>query len=132
MQKLWELDGKYAQAVENGTKETVLFADRFPFRHLTESYGIKYYAAFEGCSAESEISFETVLHLKKHLEEEELTCVIVTESPNEGILKSIINETLNIKVLTLDSMQSVTEKELEKISYLSVMEKNLSVIKEAL
>lgn len=132
LDELKKLDEEYEDAVNSSEKNTIVVADRFPFRHLTESYGINYYAAFEGCSAESEISFETVLHLKKHIEEEGLSCMIVTESPNEGILKSIINETENIKVLTLDSMQSVTEEELEKTDYLSVMRNNLSVLKEAL
>lgn len=132
IKKLKALDEEYKNIVNVSEKNTILVADRFPFRHLTEDYGINYYAAFEGCSAESEISFETVLHLKKHIEEENLNCIIVTESPNEGILKSILNETENIKVLTLDSMQSVTADKLGKTSYLSVMESNLSVLKEAL
>lgn len=59
------LDAEYKAAVKSAKKNTVLFGDRFPFRYLTDDYGLKYFAAFVGCSAESEASFETVIFLAK-------------------------------------------------------------------
>lgn len=51
--RLNELDSEYSAAVSSAKRDTLIFADRFPFRYLVEDYGLKYYAAFPGCSAES-------------------------------------------------------------------------------
>ena len=59
VKKLSALDAEYQTAVDNATCKTVLFGDRFPFRYLVDDYGLNYYAAFVGCSAETEASFET-------------------------------------------------------------------------
>ena len=64
IEKLNELDGKYKETVQNATFHTLLFGDRFPFRYLVDDYGIDYYAAFVGCSAETEASFETITQKK--------------------------------------------------------------------
>lgn len=65
IEKLSALDGAYQSAVDGAARKTVLFGDRFPFRYLVDDYGLRYYAAFAGCSAESEASFETVSFLAK-------------------------------------------------------------------
>ena len=76
VQKLSALDAEYQKAVSAGTYQTVLFGDRFPFRYLVDDYGLSYYAAFVGCSAESEASFETVSFLARKVDEGKLPCVL--------------------------------------------------------
>lgn len=133
--KLDDLDKKYAEAVASAKNKTLVFGDRFPFRYLVNDYGLDYYAAFVGCSAESEASFETVTFLAKKIDELGLNNVLTIEGKNHKIAKTVVDNTKNKdqKVLTMDSMQSTTAKDVKDgASYLGIMEKNLEVLKEAL
>ena len=132
--KLSELDGKYSDVIKSSGRKVLflLFADRFPFRYLVDDYGLKYYAAFSGCSAESEAGFETVKFLAEKTDELKLPCVINIniEGVRHKIAQTVIENTKakNQKVLILNSMQSVSPGE----SYLKIMADNLEVLKEAL
>ena len=132
-QKLSALDAEYQKAVSAGTYKILLFGDRFPFRYLVDDYGLSYYAAFVGCSAESEASFETVSFLARKVEELKLPCVLTIEGKNHKIAETIVQNTAgkNQKILTMDSMQSTTSQDVAT-TYLSLMAKNLDVLKEAL
>ena len=133
--KLDELDKKYAEAVSSAKVKTLVFGDRFPFRYLVNDYGLDYYAAFVGCSAESEASFETVTFLAKKIDELGLKHILTIEGKNHKIAKAVIENTKNKnqKILTLDSMQSTTSNDVKNgASYLGIMEKNLEVLKKAL
>ena len=133
--KLDDLDKKYADAVASAKNKTLVFGDRFPFRYLVNDYGLDYYAAFVGCSAESEASFETVTFLAKKIDELGLSNVLTIEGKNHKIAKTVVDNTKNKdqKVLTMDSMQSTTSKDVKDgATYLGIMEKNLEVLKEAL
>ena len=135
IEKLSALDSAYQSAVGGAARKTVLFGDRFPFRYLVDDYGLSYYAAFAGCSAESEASFETVSFLAKKVDELGLPCVLTIEGKNHKLAETIVQSTAgkNQKVLTMDSMQSMTSEDVANgTTYLSVMEQNLSVLKEAL
>ena len=129
------LDDEYQTVVDDAKRKTVLFGDRFPFRYLVDDYGLDYYAAFVGCSAETEASFETISFLAKKVDELKLPCVLTIEGTQHKIAGTIVQNTADKdqKVLTMDSMQSTTSKDVANgTTYLSVMEKNLSVLKEAL
>ena len=133
--KLDALDAKYTVTVKAASKKTILFGDRFPFRYLTDDYNLKYYAAFVGCSAETEASFETVIFLAKKVDELGLNSVLKIESGDGKLARTIINSSANknAAILTLDSMQSVTTKQAASgTTYLSVMENNLKVLEQAL
>ena len=135
IKKLSALDADYQAAVNAAACKTVLFGDRFPFRYLAEDYGLRYYAAFAGCSAESEASFETISFLAGKVDELNLPCVLTIEGVQHKIAETIVRNTAakNQKVLMMDSMQSTTSKDAANgTTYLSVMERNLSVLKEAL
>ncbi len=135
IEKLSQLDDKYKSAVDNAEHNTVLFGDRFPFRYLTDDYGLEYYAAFVGCSAESEASFETISFLASKVDELGLPCVLTLEGTNLKIAETVVQSTnlKNQKILAMDSMQSTTSEDVENgVTYISVMEKNLSVLTEAL
>ncbi len=134
-EKLQELDGAYRQAVDAGTVKTLLFGDRFPFRYLTEDYGLDYYAAFSGCSAETEASFETVTFLARKAEELDLPAVLTIDGTDRRIAETVARNTggRERQILTLDSLQSVSAKDIENgLTYLSVMESNLEVLRQAL
>ena len=135
VKKLSALDAEYQAAVDAASNKTILFGDRFPFRYLVDDYGLRYYAAFVGCSAETEAGFETISFLAKRVDEWKLPCVLTIEGAQHKIAETIVwnTTTKNQKVLTMDSMQSTTTQDVKNgTTYLSVMEKNLSVLKEAL
>lgn len=133
--KLDTLDQEYQATVDAATQKTLLFGDRFPFRYMVDDYGLDYYAAFVGCSAETEASFETIKFLSEKVDELRLKNIMTIEKSDQKIAKTIIENTKgkNQNILTLDSMQSVTSDDVKNgTTYLSVMEKNLKVLKEAL
>lgn len=133
--KLEEMDRAYQDIVDLAKNNVVLFADRFPFRYLVDDYGIEYYAAFPGCSAETEASFETVLFLTDKVEGLNLHYIMVTESADQSIAKTINNNTnsKDQEILVLNSMQSVTKLMIENgTTYLSIMKDNLHVLEKAL
>lgn len=135
VEKLDEFDAQYKSAVEGSSGKTILFGDRFPFRYLVDDYGLNYYAAFVGCSAESEASFETISFLSKKTDELGLKSILTIEKSDKKIAKTIISNTKNKnqKILEMDSLQSTTSKDAANgTTYLSVMQNNLTVLKEAL
>ena len=133
--KLTALHNEYKAAVENAGIKTLLFADRFPFRYLVDDYGIEYYAAFAGCSAESEASFETVAFLATKVDELGLKVIMKLEGSNNSIAATVIgaSKAKDVKVLTMDPMQTTTTADAAKgKTYLSIMQSNLEILKEAL
>ena len=135
MEKINALDKQYHDTVDNASCKTILFGDRFPFRYLVDDYGLSYYAAFVGCSAETEASFETITFLAGKVDELGLKVVMTIEGSDNRIAETIIQntESKDQKILSVDSMQSVTSKDVAAgASYLDIMTKNLDVLKEAL
>ena len=133
--QLVSLDNQYREVADQASVKTLLFGDRFPFRYLVDDYGLSYYAAFAGCSAESEASFETISFLAQKIDELGLKYVMTIEKSDQKIAKTIIENTQNKdqSILTLDSMQSTTSADAANgMTYLSIMEGNLNILKEAL
>ena len=135
VKKLDELDNEYKKAVDESSLKYILVGDRFPFRYLVDDYGLKYSAAFVGCSAETEASFDTITFLSGKLDELGLKNVVTIENSDQKIAKTIIENTKNKDqgLVVLNSLQSVSQKEIDGgLTYLSVMKDNLEVLKKAL
>ena len=135
VKELSDLDALYEKTVASSSKKTLLFGDRFPFRYLADDYKLTYFAAFTGCSAESEASFETVVFLAKKIDDLGLNSILTIEKSDKKIARTIISNTKNKnqQVLEMDSLQSVTEKDIKSgRNYLSAMKNNLEVLKSAL
>ena len=129
------LDARYSEAVSSASFDTLLFADRFPFRYLVDDYGLNYYAAFVGCSAETEASFETVSFLASKTDELGLTSVLTIEGEDHSIAETVVSNTASQdqQILTMDSIQSTTLEDAQNgVTYLSIMENNLTVLEDAL
>ena len=134
-QKIDALDKQYGETVDGASVKTLLFGDRFPFRYLTDDYGLDYYAAFVGCSAETEASFETITFLSDKVDELKLKAIMQIESSDGSIAKTIREntKTKDQTILTLDSIQNVTAERVKSgETYLSIMENNLEILKTAL
>ncbi|EOS52930.1 hypothetical protein C809_00341 [Lachnospiraceae bacterium MD335] len=135
IESLNALDREYADAVKQSEKKTILFGDRFPFRYLTEDYGINYYAAFAGCSTETDASFETVTFLSGKVDELGLHTILTIEGSDQKIAEIIRENThgKNQQIQTVNSLQSVTAKEIQDgFTYLKAMRENYEVLKSAL
>lgn len=133
--KLGTLEAKYFDTCTNSAHDTLVFADRFPFRYLVDDYKLNYYAAFSGCSADSEASFETVAFLANKCDELDIHTLLTIENNDGKLPNTVIDSTAakNAQVLALNSMQSVNMGDIENgISYLGVMEDNLKVLETAL
>ena len=134
-EKLSALDAEYTALTSTAAVKTLLFGDRFPFRYLTEDYGLTYYAAFPGCSAETEASFDTVAFLAEKLKDLSLPAVLTIENSDAKVAETIIKTSgrSDVKMLVLDSIQSVTSKDIQNgTDYLSIMKGNLEVLRTAL
>lgn len=133
--QLSALDEEYIKTISTSNKKTILFGDRYPFRYLSDDYGMKYYAAFLGCSAESEASFETIVFLAKKVDDLDLDAVLTIEKSDKKIAKTIVANTKskNQQIFELDSMQSITQNDIKNgRTYLSAMKNNLQVLKASL
>ncbi len=129
------LDEQYELAVSNASYAEILFADRYPFKYMLEDYGLSHIAAFSGCSAETEASFETILALSEELNHLNLSSVAILKKSQPNLAQTIINNSgmENVRILVFDSMQSVTASEIEAgKTYISTMEENLESLKHAI
>jgi zinc transport system substrate-binding protein len=133
--RLDDLDARYVEVVESAQRDTLLFGDRFPFRYMMEDYGLNYYAAFLGCSAESEASFETIVFLSGKVDELGLDSIMTIEGNSTDIAEAIRDntESKDQQILTMDSMQSVTAEDIKNgADYIEIMTSNLDVLASAL
>ena len=129
------LDGEFAEVISAAPSKTVVFGDRFPFRYFTDDYGLDYYAAFVGCSAETEASFETVVFLARKLDELGCKYIYTIENSDKSIAQTIINSTSakDLKIAELNSLQSVSKADADSgKTYISLMRENCAVLKETL
>lgn len=129
MQELENLSQSYNEVMNKRTIDTIVFGDRFPFLYLVDDYQLNYYAAFSGCSAETEASFDTIIYLANKLDELKLKHIFMLDHSSDKICKTIIDNTTSKDqtILVLDSMQTLSDS-----SYIDVMKANLEVLKIAL
>jgi zinc transport system substrate-binding protein len=135
IEKLVTLDEEYKEMVAGAKVKTLLFGDRFPFLYMVNDYALSYFAAFAGCSAETEASFETISFLAGKVDELSLHCVLTIDGSDQRIAETIIQntKTKDQKILTLDAMQGTTSEDISNgATYLSIMEHNLDILREAL
>lgn len=132
--KLDELDGEYREAAEGAENKFMLFADRFPFVYLLEDYEIDYAAAFEGCTADVDAGFDTVLSLIKEAKEHSVKYIAVTESSDKALATTVASSAdRNIEIIVMNSLQSISAKQIDGgVSYLGIMRENLAVLKMAI
>ena len=132
LDRLDALDAAFQKAADGGVRKTLVFGDRFPFRYLADAYGLKYFAAFPGCSTETEASAATVAFLIDKVRAEKIPVVFHIELSNEKIADAIAEET-GAKKLLLHACHNITKADFEDgATYLSLMERNVESLKEAL
>ena len=134
-EKLKKMDSDFTSLTKSAKTKTIIVADRFPFRYFTDDYDLDYYAAFAGCSSETDASFETVAFLAKKIDELNIDTVFTLENSDNSIAEAVISNTKNKdqKTAVLNSIQSVTSEQIkEGTTYLSLMQENYDALKNAL
>ena len=132
--KLSALDKSYESTVNAVKDKTWIFADRMPFHYLAKDYGITTYAAFNGCSTETNASFNTIVTLAKYADEFGINHIMTIESSDHKLAKAVIENTAekNQEILTLNSLQSVSQSDIDKgLTYYGAMEENLKVLAQS-
>ena len=130
--QILDVDEQFREIVKNAQRRTIVFGDRFPVRYFAEEYGLEYYAAFPGCSSESEPSASTLAFLIDKVREEKIPVVFSIELSNGNIARAICESTDAVQ-RTFYSCHNVTKQQMEGgATYVSMMSENLEVIREAL
>jgi len=130
--QLDELDASFKAVVDNAKRKTIIFGDRFPFRYLADAYGLEYFAAFPGCSNDTEPSAATVAFLINKVKSEKFPVIFHIELSNEKMADTI-SEATGAKKLLLHSCHNLTKNDFEKgVTYLDVQKANVVNLKEAL
>ncbi len=135
IQVLSDLHIEYENAIATAARDTLIFADRFPFLYMMQDYDINYYAAFQGCAAETEATFETVKFLSEKIDELEVEKLLIIDNGLTELAETVIenSETKNAETLILHSMQTVTQEEIAAgATYYNYMHENLETLKLAL
>ena len=130
--QLARLDTMFQSYADNAEEKTLIFGDRFPFRYFADDYGFSYYAAFAGCSAETEASFDTIAFLAAKADELHCSTIYTLENSDRRIAETVIGNTekKNQRIAALNSLQSVTKEQMDAgATYLSLMEQNLDVLR---
>ncbi len=133
--KLEALDEQYQTVVDNASSSTLVYADRFPFRYMVEDYGLTYYAAYSGCSADTQVTFETITSLAAYMDQTEANAILIIDNSDESLAKTVLKYTNNPnrQILKMKSLQSATKSQIaEGLNYLDVMNENLAVLEKAL
>ncbi|MEN6634670.1 MAG: metal ABC transporter substrate-binding protein [Clostridiaceae bacterium] len=132
VKQLEALDQSFRDVVDSSARKTVVFADRFPVRYFVEEFGLKYYAAFPGCSAETEPSAATVASLIDHVRSENIPVVFYIEMSNQQMANTVAEAT-GAKTMLFHTCHNVTKAEFESgATYLSLMQNNVLALKAAL
>lgn len=130
--KLSELDSQLADVMENAQRKEIVIADRFPFRYLAHDYGIEYFAAFSGCSSESEPSVYTMAYLMDEISEHDMDYVFTLEFSTKKLAEKLCSAT-DAEILTLHSCHNVSKSDFEDgITYVELMQNNINNLREAL
>lgn len=130
--KLADLDRKFQSIVDNSSRRTLVFGDRFPLRYFVDDYNLEYFAAFPGCSEQNEASSKTISYLVNKIKTEEIPVVLIIELTSDDIAQTIANET-GAKVLVFSAAHNISAEDFENgRTYADIMEANLAVLEEAL
>jgi zinc transport system substrate-binding protein len=130
--RLMDIDRKIREVVAEGARKELIFGDRFPFRYFVDEYGLDYYAAFPGCSEQTEASSQTIAFLIDKAKAEGVKVILKIELTSDKLAQTIADE-VGAKVMTLNAAHNISQEDFERgVTYAEIMEGNLEVLREAL
>lgn len=132
IKELEQIDSEFENIVDNARRKEFIFGDRFPLLYFAKEYGIKYYAAFPGCSSETEPSASTLAFLCDKMREDNIPYVLKIELSSSAVANTIASE-VNAEVKTFYSCHNLTKEQFDnRESYLSMMKENIKTLKTVL
>jgi zinc transport system substrate-binding protein len=132
IEKIDALDKTFESIVSGAKRRTIIFGDRFPFRYFVDAYGLKYYAAFPGCSIETEASAATIAFLIDKTKADHIPAVFYREFSNGAIARAIC-ESAGAKSLLLHSCHNISRDDfVSGATYVDLMRQNADNLREAL
>jgi len=132
IEKLNALDKKLTETINSAKRKTIVVGDRFPFRYLAEHYGLEYYAAFPGCSSDSDAGAQTVIFLTEKVKSEQLPAVLYIEFSTHKVADAIA-DSAKVGIELLHSCHNVTDEEVKNgVDYLSLMQQNIETLAKVL
>ena len=132
IEQLITLDTALREVVESGTRNTIIFADRFPFRYFAYSYGLEYFAAFPGCRDITEPSAATVAFLINKINDQNIPVIFHAEMSDQRLANTIAEAT-GARVLLLHASHNISRDEFHRgVTYLDLMRQNAEALREAL
>lgn len=130
--RLSDIDQKIRNIISSSNKKELIFGDRFPFRYFTDEYGLTYYAAFSGCSEQTEASSQTIAYLINKAKSDNIKTILKIELTSDALAKTIADE-VGAKVMTLNAAHNISSTDFNKgVTYADIMDGNIEVLKEAL
>lgn len=122
----------FKNMVASAKRQVIVFGDKFPLRYFVDEMGLTYYAAFPGCAEETEASPQTIANLISAVKTNNLPVVFKIELSSGNIAKTIADET-GAKILEFNTMHNISKDDFDAgATFISIMQKNLSVLTEAL
>ena len=130
--ELTNIDNTIKEIVKNSKRKELIFGDRFPLRYFVDEYGLSYYAAFPGCSEQTEASAKTISFLIDKVKKDKIPVVFHIELSSGKIAKQIAEET-GVKVLEYKTAHNISQKDFDAgVTYVDIMNDNIKVLKKAL
>ena len=132
--QLSALENNYQAVCDKAKNRTLIFADRYPFRYLAADYDLTCYAAFDGCSAETEASASTITMLADAIRDHQPAALLILEGSKQDLAQTVLESCgrEDLPILAINSMQSMGQKETEQGSYIGIMTENLEILKKAM
>lgn len=132
LENLKSLDEEFRQIVKEGKRDVLIIGDKFPLRYFADEYGLRYRAAFSGCSSDTEPSAKTIAYLIDKVREEEILAVYYLELSSRRV-SEIIGEETGAEPLLFHSCHNVTRREFDGgVTYMELMEKNAENLQKGL
>lgn len=132
LSKLEKLDQEFRDIVNNAKRKEIIVGDRFPFRYFADEYGLNYFAAFPGCSTDTEASADTMAFLIDKVKEDKIPVVFHIELSNQQVCNAICEQT-GAKSELLNAVHNISADDYASgVTYINLMEHNVEVLKEAL
>ena len=130
--KIKDIDEEIKEVVNNSKRKELVFADRFPFRYFVDEYNLDYYAAFKGCSEQTEASAKTIAFLIDKVKKDNIPVVFKIEL-SDGKIAENISKATQAKILEFHSAHNISQKDFDKgLTYIDIMKNNVKALKEAL
>lgn len=127
-----DVKDKIQKVMDNKKRDILIFGDKMPMQYFINEFNLRVSAAFSGCSTETEPSAKTIAYLVQKVKEENVPVVLYIELSSGKTAISIANET-GTKAMQIQTLHNVSKTDFEnKETYVSLMTRNIEVLKEAL